>query len=208
MNTIKLFPTLIYKDTIGDYNRDAVLERTQYYLEKYPEYKQGNLEGGAKGIHDSFGELHKDPVFKEIVAFINQSVDKYWKELDYTSEWTPGISQMWANQYPRGGYATIHNHAPMWLTGVFYLVNEDNMGDLFVANPNQALLDMQPLGDNTRYTNRNTPIKVRTNDLVIFPGWLGHGTYPNNTDTTRIVIPFEISFKGMDLYQRIQKEKS
>ena len=207
MSVLSLFPTLIYKDTIDiEYNRDSVIERVRYYLEKYPEYTQGNLEGGARGIHDSFGELHKDPVFKELVSFINHSVEKYWEALNYSEVWHPGISQMWANQYPKGGYASVHNHSPMWLTGVFYLVNEENMGDIYFVDPNRALLDMQPLSDNSRYVNQNTTVPVRTGDLVIFPGWLPHGTYPNTTDKTRIVIPFEISFKGMDLYLKFAKK--
>jgi uncharacterized protein (TIGR02466 family) len=90
----------------------------------------------------------------------------------------------------------------MWLTGVFYLVNEPGMGDIYFEDPNEDLLGMQPLSDDRRYTNKYATVEVATGDLMIFPGWLKHATHPNTTDQTRIVIPFEISFRGADIYQK------
>jgi len=204
MTTLNLFPTQLYKSTIDvEYNREAVLTRTEEYLAQYPEYKQGNLENGARGIHDSVSNLHKDPVYKPIVDFINRAVDDYWKILNYSSAWKPGICHLWANQYPKGGYASIHNHSPVWLTGVFYLKMESGMGDIYFVDPNISLVEMQPISDERRYQNKYQSVEVRSGDLVIFPAWLNHGTYPNTTDEMRIVLPFEISFKGADLYHKI-----
>jgi len=207
MTIINLFPTQLYKTTIsGDYNRDAILARTTEYLAKYPEYKKGNLENGARGIHDAVSDLHKDPVFKPVVDFINQSIEEYWKQLDYSTEWRPGICHLWANQYPKGGYASIHNHSPMWLTGVFYLQMEPGMGDIYFVDPNTDLIEMQPISDNRRYDNKYQSVAVQSGDLIIFPAWLNHGTYPNTTDTLRIVLPFEVSFKGADVYHKLSSK--
>ena len=202
MNTLELFPTLLYKTSITDHDQQAMIDRCNHYFKTYPDYRGGNLEGGAHGIHDFCGNLHKDPVFAPVVQIINKAIQEYWDALNYSDEWHPGINQMWANQYPKGGFASIHNHSPMWLTGVFYLVCEPGMGDIFFVDPNEALIGMQPLSNDRRYKKAQTDVPIKSGDIVIFPGWLNHGTHPNTTDGTRIVMPFEVLFKGADVYQK------
>lgn len=36
-------------------------------------------------------------------------------------------------------------------------------------------------------------LKVKTNDVLVFPGWLNHRTQPNTTDTERIVMTYNIN---------------
>jgi uncharacterized protein (TIGR02466 family) len=94
----------------------------------------------------------------------------------------------------------------MWLTGVFYLQMEPGMGDIYFVDPNTDLIEMQPISDNRRYDNKYQSVAVQSGDLVIFPAWLNHGTYPNTTDTLRIVLPFEVSFKGADVYHKLSSK--
>ena len=37
-------------------------------------------------------------------------------------------------------------------------------------------------------------IEVKTNDILVFPGWLQHKTQPNNTDEDRVVLT--VNYEG------------
>ena len=39
-------------------------------------------------------------------------------------------------------------------------------------------------------------IDIKENDLIIFPGWLQHGTTPNLSDSSRIMIGANYFLKG------------
>lgn len=202
---IELFPTKIFKKQIDvDYDKDAVLD----YLTKYLEMVKpntGDLSGNAKGTHDVNKDMHLAPVMKPIVDFANRCIAEYWDQLEYSSDWHPTIYQMWCNTYFNTGYARAHNHSPFPMSGVFYF-NKPATGNIYFVDPNEKLLAMQPLNQDRRHVHNYKEVEVTTGDLILFPGFLDHGTLPNETDEPRIILGMDISFKGLSLYQRLQKK--
>jgi len=198
MNLIPIFPILISKTTIPyDWGRDNVLEKLELYFEKQKQ----------TGIVDR--TIHKDPVFKPIVDYMNETVAEYWKAIDYTDDFPIEISQMWANIY---GYNTECPHnldvdGPANITTVFY-VNKDSaeMGNLFFANPIELILQTQPLKESRRHANRYQQLDGRTGDLVCFPSWLQHGILPNLTDKGRMSLAANYELKGLEAFKRMMSK--
>jgi uncharacterized protein (TIGR02466 family) len=199
MSLIPIFPILISKTTIPcDWGQDQVLENLKLYFDKQKQ----------TGIIDT--TLHKDPVFKTIVDYMNKTVAEYWKAIEYTDDFPIGISQMWANIY---GYNVECPHnldvdGPANVTAVFY-VNKDSaeMGNLFFANPIELILQTQPLTDERRHVNRYHQLDGRTGDLVCFPSWLQHGILPNLTNNGRISLAANYELKGLEAFKRMMTKK-
>jgi uncharacterized protein (TIGR02466 family) len=197
--TLKLFPTLIYKDFYPDYSKietdlfplleplfDATRENNNVFM------KQGTICS-----YHTFSDLHKRFVkeTESIVAFVEKCARQYWLDCGYHNELTPFVYQMWANKTPKGGYVDSHLHGNMPFTAVLYVRANDNQGNLFLENPLDTVLMTQPIGPNVKYP-MGEEISVRSGDLVMFPGYLKHSVKINQSEQDRLVLAFNIASKG------------
>jgi uncharacterized protein (TIGR02466 family) len=192
-----IFPIKIYKHTVNDV--DKLLNTVKYWLddsfEKTLTNNQGSMRNSGLCSYNTSRELHKNIAFSPIVDIINYHVDIFWKELDYN--YSPFIQEMWANKYVSGSFIDIHNHAPIPLTVSLYLKKES--GNIVFENPLETILKHQPykqLQDrNSYHTLFDHEVEVTAGDILIFPGWLKHKTYPNNSDSERIMIGANINYQ-------------
>lgn len=196
---ISLFPINIYKDTIQqEWNSGLVVQRLEQYFEQ---------QRADKVIVRT---LHKEPVFGPIVDFMNQSVQRYWQQLNYDPHYPVEISSMWANlmqgddQFP---YA-LENHSPAVISAVFYVSKDSpEMGNIYFANPLEHMLQTQPLSPERRFGNNYSEVDTRTGDILCFPSWLNHGVYPNTTDRKRYIVAADFELKGLRYIKSMMNKK-
>ena len=98
----------------------------------------------------------------------------------------------WFTLSKKGNYSHIHHHSPADISGVYYYKTSEKDGDLFFESPNPHL-------DSSRcyikkYGNvwKHSP---REGKILLFPSWLRHVVETNETDSERISLYFNITFK-------------
>lgn len=165
------------------------------------------LSGTGKEISTSTNGmlfLHKEKILSDVFDYINVQVEIYWKNLGLVE--TPGIHYSWANKYNKGGFAKMHNHSPYFVSGCFYVDKvSDDQGNIYFQDPNEALMSTLPQTDDFKLSQNTINLSTYTGDLVLFPSWLKHGVHENKTDIPRISIAFDVSYKGMETFMKLQK---
>ena len=105
------------------------------------------------------------------------------------------ISETWGNVLKKYEHHPVHTHSNHVFSGILYLTD---------GNPT-TFLDPRPAADcfslnykdnkqcfyGARFVSPAVP-----NTLVIFPSWLGHFVVPNQTDTVRKSVSFNILLRG------------
>ena len=103
------------------------------------------------------------------------------------------VSNYWINVNPKGGSNNLHTHPNSHWSGVLYVQQptevEGYSGMIEFINPNQEGRDLANLIPQRGF-DPIMRIRPKSGQLVIFPSYLLHSVYPNNSDTDRITIAF------------------
>lgn len=135
------------------------------------------------------------PETQDLVNFLNVHIKNYWKELNYQQTLEPYIIEMWANKSTTGGWIYHHTHTPNPIVGTCYLSVSPTQGNLFFQDPLEMVKSSQPCNiDQFDEFEQEVPLEV--GDIVLFPGYLRHRTYPNQSTEPRIVLSFNIGCSG------------
>ena len=104
----------------------------------------------------------------------------------------------WININPKGGANATHHHQPWDWSGVFY-VKQPNISDeggrsgmIEFINPCQQSSSLANKG--FRNAGMSPFLRFRPNpgEIVLFPSYLLHSVYPNETDDDRITIAYNL----------------
>lgn len=198
-HTLKLFPTLVYRNFYQDYEEieTKLFPRLDPLFEETKSKNNVFMKQGTLCSYHTYPDLHTRFIeeTKPIIDFVEQCAKEYWGQCGYFQSLTPFVYQMWANKTPKDGYIDSHLHGNMPFTAVLYVRAEENQGNLFLENPLDTLLMTQPIGPNVPYP-MGEEITVRSGDLVMFPGYLKHSVRPNRSDKERLILAFNIASKG------------
>lgn len=197
--SIKLFPTVIYKNFYNDVDTlkenlfsklDGVFEDTENNNNVF--MRQGTLCSyhTASDLHIKYREETRS-----VVDFVERCAREYWEECSYHEELEPYVFQLWANKTPQGGYIDSHLHGNMPFTAVLYVDASPQQGNLILENPLEMVLMTQPISPDIEYPI-GEEITVSSGDLVMFPGYIRHSVKPNTTNTPRLILGFNIGCKG------------
>ena len=165
--------------------------------------KFGHAQPYYYGKHYTLGghplDLDKIQGGPEIMKFINDNIESYWKELNYRGN--PRIKHIWVNVIEPGGTVTIHDHAPIAAVGCFYVAVEENSGSLYVSHPDELLLRHQPYDE--EYIKKcnysfDHEFKPGPGTLILFPGYVRHRTGVNETAKDRVMIGFNVVAEDCD----------
>ena len=122
-------------------------------------------------------------------SFIDESLREYCE--GYDIEYKPYDIKNWVSLYKNGDYAHIHNHSNADVSGVYYIQTYEDSGDIFFTTPTPGAESY------TIYKEHNEHYNYKPIDgmLLMFPGFLNHGTHRNENKNDRISISFNINFK-------------
>ena len=196
---INLFPRPIYKASINDRaSFDAI---ATFLMNMYQDFKNSgedmnsnnHTSGDAATMYVWEKNLQDHPLFATIVDEIESHIKQYWEHLRYSPDFTPYIHNMWANVVNTGGNQNEHNHGAFPLAGVFYISLEEDMGDFYFIEPDELLISQQPINEQIWGSVFRQSVKNTTGDLMIFPGWMKHGTEKNKTNKPRIAVGFDVT---------------
>lgn len=103
------------------------------------------------------------------------------------------LENMWTTIYPPGAHVPEHTHSNTMLSGVFYVKAPENCGNIVFHDPAWVAKTMHvgifgefPCVDTKAFF---TP---KPGTMILFPAWLPHYTMPNESDSDRIIISFNI----------------
>jgi uncharacterized protein (TIGR02466 family) len=100
------------------------------------------------------------------------------------------IRSMWGNINPKGGMNFAHVHPGSWMSGVYYIQLPKGSDQIVFEDPRPSrIMDFQRscLIDDAYFTHN-----PKVGELLLFPSWLPHLVFPNNSDEERISISFNI----------------
>ena len=99
----------------------------------------------------------------------------------------------WINVNHKGGSNILHSHPNSHWSGVLYVQQptevEGFSGMIEFVNPNQEGRELAKLLPKSGFDNM-IRIRPKTGQIVIFPSYVLHSVYPNNSNQDRITIAF------------------
>lgn len=110
------------------------------------------------------------------------------KEYDFVIGYSE-VTQSWCNRHGRGGNTLEHTHSFGTFVASCYLNCPPNSGNIEFKDPLEYHKHSWPVIPELSFYKE---VPVATNDVMIFPGWLKHRVQPNQTDSERLVMTFNI----------------
>jgi len=166
------------------------------------------LRGASDGVQKSNrGGWHSDldfldldvPCIGRLRTLAIQSVKDATRRV--TSRVDPDDLDMkisgWMNANPRGGFNAPHTHPGAHWSGVYYVnqpeVETGNSGMIEFLDPRSDLPNWRLLRAKPFRPKRK--IRPQAGEIVLFPSYLTHWVYPNETDVERVTVAFNATFR-------------
>lgn len=167
------------------------------------------IEHGMMATNDTHPELRSmsedkyifNDKLQDIKEFCEDHIDNYVKEVhNPRKDLEFYITQSWLNYTKLGGSHGMHTHQNSWISGVFYLSAPEGNGICFY-DPNMRIKRIlkidSSLENPSQWQGEKLTVPLKTNQLVLFPSWLGHAVDPNpEQTTTRLSLAFNVFFTG------------
>ena len=139
--------------------------------------------------------LKKEESFRGVCSACASSIASIMKSYDenFNHEAIDARFAGWINVNPKGGSNLIHSHPNSHWSGVLYIQQPNdvtgNSGMIEFINPNQEGRDLAGLLPKNGF-DPIMRIRPKAGQMVIFPSYLLHSVYPNDSDQDRITIAF------------------
>ena len=103
------------------------------------------------------------------------------------------LTQSWSAINGKDSTHHLHAHPNTILSCVYYAAaNPDNGGELRLKMQRSRLQEGFYFAYDKKepnvFNSHATDIKVKTGDIVMFPGWVDHESLPNKSDEQRLII--------------------
>lgn len=191
-----LYPTPIYYSQVDD--KENIDVEVEDAISKCDFSSNEEWHSPHKLSDVTFQEnLLPDKNMNLLIAEINKHVGNYLNLLqfqespNYRNAAEFAITSSWFSKFDRGEYAPLHSHGHHEIAGVYYHEVNDTQGEFYMECPTPQMVSSL-LYNHLSYSTRINP---RPGLLLLFPGYLCHGVYANNTDDARISLSFNVSFK-------------
>jgi len=105
------------------------------------------------------------------------------------------IDPLWININGKRDFNQYHEHPRSMFGGIFYIKAPKDCGDLVLINPittHQHYIDPATIETFNEYNSYSYNVAPVDNKLVMFPAWVPHFTFPNESDEDRISIAFNV----------------
>ncbi|WP_309668044.1 TIGR02466 family protein [Tabrizicola sp.] len=105
----------------------------------------------------------------------------------------------WMNMNPKGGFNAPHTHPGAHWSGVYYVaqpaVETGNSGMIEFLDPRSDLPHWRLFEAKAFRPKRK--IRPAAGEIVLFPSYLVHWVYPNETDVERVTVAFNATFRSL-----------
>jgi len=164
------------------------------YVNKLREHIMCTIPFGRGGYNNPkeylLREFHKDePEFDQFKQYITESINEYIKQVYLLDDLQYHVKTFLLTNgiYTR---TSFHNHRGAFISGVFYINVDENSGDLIFHDPRFNAIRSTPLECSEAFA----PVTIlpKNGDIVIFPSFVYHETNISFSDSTRILIPFDV----------------
>ncbi len=196
------FKTSVY--IIKPFLREGFLEALEKDIYKIrdssPSIEVSNINGWHSET-DLF--LRKEESVRKLCTLLMHETTK--KLISISNNFDPklydGEFGGWININPRGGANATHHHQPWDWSGVFYVKQPDiidqadRSGMIEFINPCQQSSMLANKGFAEAGMSPFFRLRPDPGDIVLFPSYLLHSVYPNETDTDRITIAYNLGLK-------------
>jgi uncharacterized protein (TIGR02466 family) len=190
MKSLDLFP-IIWKDNYTfDWNK---LESKVMNLINESDTSSLLEVGGKTTVGLNYFEdkrPHKWEEFQDYFEWLQPRVENIWSRWGLIPQ-RKFITGSWFNLHNKGDYTKEHHHHSTHIVVSTYLQCPENSGCIQFKNP----YEMQKLSEPVATPDEGlwTDCEIKTNDVLIFPGWIRHRTLPSCSNYPRIVFTMNIS---------------
>ena len=181
--------------------KTELLDQINQNYQRFSDYKHPNWNCN---VHSTCAENNN----VDYSDFLECVVEEYSKfsSLRGMKQHSYNITGPWYNYYLRSSNQEIHTHGGYlrMYSGVYFLkLNQDHPKITFYNNSGSYLYyeaqnelanvyDRKTIEHSNIFVNH--VLDVEEDDFILFPAYLGHGVYIQNTDEPRITISFNIAF--------------
>ena len=160
---------------------------------------KGSSKSNRGGWHSS-GNLfkHKADCVERLRALSEEAVLSATRKI--TTKVDPATLGLklfgWMNANPPGGFNAPHTHPGAHWSGVYYVsqpeVESGTSGMIEFLDPRSDLPNWRIL--ESRSFALKKKIRPKPGEMILFPSYLVHWVYPNETDEERVSIAFNATF--------------
>ena len=133
---------------------------------------------------------------KRVREFVNDRMINYIDEVaQVKNEFT--MTQSWATITRKSESHHHHDHPNTIFSAVYYAQAEGGLLEFsFKPRIREGYNFTYEIKDWNSFNSVTWRVEVKTGDIVIFPGWISHGTTENDVEVDRIVIGANFFVKG------------
>ena len=199
MNILPVFPSLIIREKIKDYDK----YKDELILYSYEQQKidpSGVEKSNNGGWHSKSRYANsQNPVSSIVINTIKSILNN--KNVFKIKDLSKAKMQMWININKPGDFNIKHNHPGSDLSGVFWVKSLQRSGDLTFYSPNvmTQIAQINSIKDEIGKKLFITPtveIQPLEGVIVLFPSDLTHSVQKNNSDEDRISVSFNIDLRN------------
>ena len=159
---------------------DFILNKTEYRDSK-------SFSGGVLLSKDT-DVLRHEPMSRTKKFIIDKILD--YRDNILQIEDDLGMTQSWSTINHKGNNHHEHNHPNTLISCVYYA--QASSGDFVIKVPQSRIQEgfnfSYKIKEYNPFNSLSWTFEVKNGDVVIFPGWILHGTTRNESDIDRIVI--------------------
>lgn len=196
---IKLFPELVvrlrYNFSFERMLKSKCDESIEYSANQTDKVLLEHGNATSTVMHNINGQPHLWRENKLFLEFLYANIPAVLKEF-HLIEQPISIANSWVNRHSKGGETLEHYHSSIDLVVSSYLFCPENSGNLLVRDPLEYHKWCTPnqAPSNKKHSYPWIEIPVKTNDILIFPGWLLHKTEKSESEIDRYVMTINMKF--------------
>ena len=191
--TIKLFPFPVWMFAVDSQKAESLNREALVNIEKL----RTAQPSARPGDHwQSRNDLQTLPEFESLCGVIKDSTrDIFQQQSIQTDAFL--ITGLWVNIRPPGSDHPAHTHPNNYLSGTYYVQTPKGGDAIAFRDPRvETNIIAPPTTQQTEYNARTVMVPVRSGMIVMFPSWLPHFVPPNQGNTERISISFNVMFSS------------
>ena len=141
--------------------------------------------------------LLENKTLASLKKFIIEKAEKYTQDILEIKDQIY-LTQSWSTLNTTNVFHPPHDHPNTFISLVYYAQCKDGYlyFDLNTTSIRECFNFDYTINKFNIYNSQNWTLPVKTGDMVLFPGHIRHGSLPNKSDESRIIIGANFFIKG------------